>query len=66
MRMLKCISGNIRKDMRGMKKIVLNTGGVAWDDLFMCKEKKLMHHYGRVIWFKLSEWKEVEEGLKSR
>lgn len=49
-----------------MKKIVLNTGGVAWDDLFMCKEKKLMHHSGRVIWFKLSEWKEVEEGLKSR
>ncbi len=26
--------------------------------------KWLMHQWGRMIWFKLREWKEVEDNLK--
>ena len=37
---------------------------VAWNVLVMCKEKRLIHQWGRVIWFKLTKQKEVEEYLK--
>ena len=73
MRMLRWINDNMRKDMVWKKKICLKIGVSPIDEkrrvsrlswLVMCKGEQLMLQWGRVIWFKLWEQKEVEKDLK--
>ena len=35
--------------------------GVAWDGLVMCKGDRLMHEWGRMVWFKSRDRKEIED-----
>ena len=41
-------------------------GRVAWDGLIMFRGARLMHKWERVSWFKLKEWRNVEENQKTK